>query len=100
MENTLLFIVNKTIKYWINTADVYLIYMRTVLLGQENQMTFIVLQVHTLINVFKGSALGFYHDKNHNSGQTLHTGPLRLILSAVRHIANAQRGVRRLSLNG
>lgn len=40
-------------------------------------MTFIVLQVSTLINVFMGFMLSFHQYKDHKSSKFLHTGPLK-----------------------
>lgn len=45
-------------------------------MGRQNQITFIVLQVYTFINMFTGRALSFYQYKNHKAGHILHTGSL------------------------
>lgn len=37
--------------------------------GLENQMTFVVLTLYTVINVFWGSILSFYQHKNPKSSQ-------------------------------
>lgn len=46
--------------------------------GQESHMTFILLELDTLIYVFMGSMSSFYQDENHKFSDILHTGPFKV----------------------
>lgn len=66
----------KDIKFmrWDQSFDRYCV--REPFLRKGNQITFILLSVHTYINVFMGSVLRICQYKNHQSSHILQTGPL------------------------